>query len=88
MILQQDNDPKHMATTVRNLLDIKEFTVMEWPSQSHDLNPIENMWSLLKMRLYRNYDRPPGGMLEHWERVYETWYGIRSEECQKVISAY
>jgi len=85
MIFQQDNDPKHTAASVKEWLSSQEFEVMEWPAQSPDLNPIENMWAILKNRLYRDYERPPKGMIEHWERIAETWYKITKEECQKVI---
>ena len=26
---------------------------MEWPPSSLDLNPIENLWSIVKMKLYQ-----------------------------------
>ena len=85
MIFQHDNDPKHTAGNIKEWLANQEFEVMKWPAQSPDLNPIENMWALLKLRLYRNYERPPKGINEHWERVHQTWYQITKEECKKVI---
>jgi len=85
MFFQHDNDPKHTASSVKEWLSNQEFKVMKWPAQSPDLNPIENMWALLKNRLYRDYDAPPKGMNEHWKRIYDTWYAITKEECQKVI---
>ena len=85
VIFQHDNDPKHTAGSVKEWLSNQEFEVMRWPAQSPDLNPIENMWALLKQRLYRNYETPPKGMIEHWERIGQTWYQITKEECQKVI---
>lgn len=84
-IFQHDNDPKHTANSVKEWLSGQEFDVIEWPAQSPDLNPIENMWALLKLRLYRDYERPPKGMIEHWERIGETWYKITKDECQNMI---
>jgi transposase len=42
-IFQQDNDPKHTARINRQYLEDKGVTVMDWPPQSPDLNPIENL---------------------------------------------
>ena len=35
----QDNDPKHTAKTMQDWLHHKSLNVLEWPSQSPDLNP-------------------------------------------------
>ena len=68
---QQDNDPKHKAKSVMEYLSKQDYQVMQWPSQSPDLNLIENMWSLLKRRL-NEYSSPPKGMNELHERVQEV----------------
>ena len=41
--LQQDNDPKHTSRVAREFLDNNVPEVMDWPSNSPDLNPIENL---------------------------------------------
>lgn len=51
-IFQHDNAPSHTAIIVRQALDEMQIEVMDWPPISPDLNPIENLWSLLKQKIY------------------------------------
>ena len=51
-IFQHDNAPTHTAHVVRDALIELGVEVMDWPPHSPDLNPIENLWALLKAKIY------------------------------------
>ena len=52
-IFMHDNAPTHTAYVVRDVLQEMEIEVMIWPPHSPDLNPIENLWALLKAEIYK-----------------------------------
>jgi transposase len=54
-----DNASIHRAHIIKDLLkDLSQeygFTIMNWPPYSPDLNPVENLWALLKKEIYKAY---------------------------------
>ena len=77
VVFQQDNDTKHSRRPNNG-----NITVFKWPTQSPDLNPIENLWHHLKKEL-GEYDEPAKSDIELWDRVQVEWEKIPMEECQK-----
>ncbi len=50
-IVQMDNDPKHTAKTIQEFLKVKKWNILQWPSQSPDVNPTEHEFHFLKKKL-------------------------------------
>lgn len=74
-IFQQDNAKVHTAKIVKGYFLKSKIRIMNWPSNSPDLNPIELVWGYPKRHLDQ-YDSDPESMKELWERVQDVWNKI------------
>jgi transposase len=81
---QHDNDPKHTSKVVKRYLSNAGFTVLAWPSQSPDLNPIENLWGHIKHRL-RKLTVAPSSLPEVYEYVKLQWESLEREYLLNLI---
>ncbi|KAL0168241.1 hypothetical protein M9458_036463, partial [Cirrhinus mrigala] len=71
-------EPKHMAKATKEWLEKKHI-------KSPDLNPIENLWRELKVRVAKRQPRK----LNDLERICkEEWDKIPPEMCANLVANY
>ncbi|KAK3549867.1 hypothetical protein QTP86_015489 [Hemibagrus guttatus] len=80
---QHDNDPKHTAKVVKKWLADKNINVSQWPSQTSDLNLIENLWRELKIRVMA---RRPSNLKELELFAKDEWARIPVKTCKELVS--
>ncbi len=59
-------------------------TVLDWPANSPDLNPIENLSGIVKRKMR---DTRPNNADELKATVKETWASIPPQQCHKLITS-
>ncbi len=50
-IFQQDLAPAHIAKSTKSWLNDHGVGVLDWPTNSPDLNPKENLWRIVKRKM-------------------------------------
>jgi len=67
-----------------DLFTEKRARLMEWPSYSPDLNPLENVWGYLKKEIAK---KRPRTLVELEEALQELWNTLSNEYLRALISS-
>ena len=98
IVFQQDNASCHVSKTTKAYLETAmnehEFTVMQWPANSPDMNLIENLWAHLKTELHKQYpDTLTLQGLPHTirtalcDRLNKVWWEIGEEVLDRLVDS-
>ena len=69
-VLPHDNDPKHTAKLIEEWFENNCISTLNCPSQSPDLNPIENLWNTMKVKVHK---RNPQNIKQLEELCKKEW---------------
>ncbi|CAF3374009.1 unnamed protein product [Rotaria socialis] len=81
---QQDNDPKHTSKIAKQFLEKEVPEMIDWPSNSPDINPIENMWSILKRRVEK---QNPSNIDELDQFLHEEWQKVETNIINNLVNS-
>ena len=81
-VMQQDNNPKHRSKSTTKWLQQKKIRLLEWASQSPDLNPIEMLCHDVKRAVHTKH---PKNIAELKQFCKEEWSKIPSDCCAGLI---
>jgi hypothetical protein len=82
--LQEDNDPKHKCHLATQWKAENQVQVLPWPACSPDQNPIENVWSIMEMKISQKKIRTVGGLRR---AVKEAWKSLPTELAVKLVDS-
>uniref|UniRef100_A0A8C5LKA3 Transposase n=1 Tax=Leptobrachium leishanense TaxID=445787 RepID=A0A8C5LKA3_9ANUR len=83
-IFQQDLAPARTVKSTKTWFNDRGITVLDWPANSPDLNPIENLWSIAKRKIR---DMSPNNAEELKAAIEATWSSITPQQCHRLIAS-
>ena len=87
MVFMQDGARAHTASLTLEWLDEHQVTYWGpqiWPPNSPDLNPIENLWSILEEKV-KDVHCSPRNITELEQVLKQTWKQIKLETLENLI---
>jgi transposase len=86
MVFMQDNAPCHKAKRVMKYFQENNIMTLDWPAQSPDMNPIENLWAIIKHRRQQKFGVPKSKN-DLIEQIFNIWENIEEELVSKLADS-
>lgn len=83
-IYQQDKCSIHVSKSTMQWFRRNQVTVMDWPSLSPDLNPMENLWGMLARDVYAN-GRQFATVQDLKLQIERSWFSLKPEFLQTLV---
>lgn len=83
-IFMHDGAPCHKGKIVTKFLESKRIQTLPWPGNSPDMNPIENLWSVLKKEMKKETITNKKQLIESLINVWHRNESIQTS-CRKLI---
>ncbi len=81
-IFQQNLAPAHTAKGTKSWFNDHGVTVLDWPTDSHDLKSIDDLWSIVKRKMR---DTRHNNADDLQATIKATWASIPPEQCHRLI---
>lgn len=85
--LMHDNARPHTARVVTSWLQEHDVSVLGWPAQLPDLNPIEHAWDMLQRRALRNFPANIATEEQLFLHLSRTWDNIPQQDLDNLIQS-
>ncbi len=85
-IFQENNATSHHSKVVAATHENVKIVILPWPTQSPDLNPIENLWTEMKM-MVRCHTPPLSNIWELEKYIKDAWKDVPLEYYKKLIDS-
>ena len=80
----QDNAPCHKAKSTIAWLQNQQIPLLPWPPTSPDLNPIENIWSIIDQKLTK---MKISSIPEMKEAIKKIWFDIEPDTWSSLVDS-